>query len=195
MGRPLIIGNWKMNPSNSKEAFDLAKAVVQGLQDVEADAVLCPPFVYVPQLLPSVNVFIGAQDSFWKQEGPYTGEVSPFMLKNLGCSYVILGHSERRNLGETPEIIAKKIQAALDAALIPVVCIGENIEQEMTIILKNIKHSIGNLGTGDFGTPDINIQNKLCGILSQIFIPLCMITLRKSDFLATDENMLKFGLL
>ena len=91
--RPLIIANWKMNPANSKNAFDLAKAVVQGLEDVKADAVLCPPFVYVPQLLPSLNVFIGAQDSFWEQEGAFTVEVSPLMLKNLGCSYVILGHS------------------------------------------------------------------------------------------------------
>jgi len=137
--KPLIVANWKMNPTNSKEAFDLAKAVVQGLQDVEADAVLCPPFVYVPQLLPSANVFIGAQDSFWEQEGAYTGEVSPMMLKNLGCSHVILGHSEHRKLGETLPMVAKKVQAALDVMLIPVVCIGENIEQEMRAILKDIK--------------------------------------------------------
>ena len=137
--RPLIIANWKMNPTNSKEAFDLAKAVVQGLEDVEADAVLCPPFVYVPQLLPSANVFIGAQNSFWEQEGAYTGEVSPLMLKNLGCSHIILGHSERKKLGETPAIVAKKIQAALDVMLVPVVCIGEDIETEMKIILKGVK--------------------------------------------------------
>lgn len=137
--RPLIIANWKMNPSNSKGAFDLAKAVAQRLEDVEADVVLCPPFVYVPQLLPSPNVFIGAQDAFWKQEGAYTGEVSPLMLKNLGCLYVILGHSERKNVGETREMVAKKVQAALAVSLIPVVCIGENIEQEMKVILKDMK--------------------------------------------------------
>ena len=137
--RPLFVANWKMNPANSKDAFDLAKTVVRELEEVEADIVLCPPFVYVPQLLPSQNVFIGAQDAFWKQEGAYTGEVSPHMLKNLGCSYVILGHSERRKLGETLEMIGKKIQAALAAALIPVVCIGEDIEREMNITLKDIK--------------------------------------------------------
>lgn len=137
--RPLVIANWKMNPANSKDAFDLAKNVIRRLEDVEADAVLCPPFVYVPQLLPSSNVFIGSQDAFWEQEGPYTGQVSPLMLKNLGCSYVILGHSERKRLGETQDMVAKKIKAALDVALIPVVCIGESIEKEMKAILKDVK--------------------------------------------------------
>jgi triosephosphate isomerase (TIM) len=139
--KPLCIANWKMNPANSKDAFDLAKAVVRGLEDVEADAVLCPPFVYIPQLLPSSNVFIGAQDSFWEQEGAYTGEVSPLMLKNLGCSYVLLGHSERRKLGETLAMVAKKIKAALDVSLISVVCIGEDVEKEMKAILKDIKEA------------------------------------------------------
>jgi triosephosphate isomerase (TIM) len=139
--RPLIIANWKMNPANSKDAFDLAKAVVRELEDVEADVVLCPPFVYVPQLLPSSNVFIGSQDAFWEQEGAYTGEVSPLMLKNLGCSHVILGHSERKKLGETLAIIAKKVQTALDISLIPVVCIGEGVEKEMKVILKDIKET------------------------------------------------------
>lgn len=139
--RPLIIANWKMNPANSKEAFDIARAVMRGLEGVEADAVLCPPSVYVAQLLPSSNVFIGAQDASFKQEGAYTGEVSPQMLKNLGCSYVILGHSERKRLGETQDMVAKKIQAALDVMLIPVVCIGEDIQQEMKFVLKDIKEA------------------------------------------------------
>lgn len=138
--RPLIIANWKMNPSNSKEAFDLAGAVVQGLEGAEADIVLCPSFVYVSQLLPSSNVSIGAQDCFWEQEGAYTGEVSPKMLKTLGCSHVILGHSERERLGETIEMTAKKIQAALDAAIIPVVCVGEDCGKETEVLLRNIKN-------------------------------------------------------
>lgn len=137
--KSLIIGNWKMNPANSKEAFDIARAVTRGLEGVEVDAVLCPPFVYIPQLLPSLNVSIGAQDSFWEQEGAYTGEISPQMLKNLGCSYVILGHSERKQLGETTEMVAKKIQAALEVNLIPAVCIGENVKEEITNILKDIQ--------------------------------------------------------
>lgn len=136
--KPLIIANWKMNPANSKDAFDLALAVQNGLQRVGVNVVLCPPFVYIPQLLASDNVFIGAQDCFWEQEGAYTGEVSPQMLKNLGCSYVILGHSERKKLGETLKMTAQKTQAALLANLVPVVCIGEHITEEMKSILKEI---------------------------------------------------------
>lgn len=138
--KPLIVANWKMNPSDSKETFDLAESVTKGVQGLEADVVLCPPFVYVPQLLASQNVFIGAQNCFWEQEGPYTGEVSPAMLRNIGCTYVILGHSERRQLGETSEMVNKKIKAALMAGLIPVVCIGEKFEEEMKIIFQGIKN-------------------------------------------------------
>lgn len=124
--KPLIVANWKMNPSDSKEAFDLAEAVTKGVQGFEADVVLCPPFVYVPQLLSSGNVFIGAQDCFWEQEGSYTGEVSPAMLRNIGCTHIIVGHSEReRFLNETIEMVQKKIKSALGAGLVPVVCIGD----------------------------------------------------------------------
>lgn len=145
--KPLIIANWKMNPANSKDAFDLASAVAKDVKSLDVDVVLCPPLIYIPEIqslaykLQTTNykLQVGAQDCFWEQEGPYTGQVSPLMLKNLGCSYVILGHSERKRLGETAEMVAKKIQAALEVALIPVVCIGENIEKEMKIILNEIK--------------------------------------------------------
>ncbi|MBI1984738.1 MAG: triose-phosphate isomerase [Candidatus Wildermuthbacteria bacterium] len=135
--KPLIIANWKMNPSNSKEAFDLALSVQNELKGLNIEVVLCPPFVYVPQLLPSLNVFIGAQDCFWEQEGPYTGEISPAMLKNLGCSHVILGHSERRrNLKETAEMVQSKAKACLEIGLIPVVCIGQSAEKEFQDMLQ-----------------------------------------------------------
>lgn len=147
--RPLIIANWKMNPSNSKEAVDLANAVAKGVEGLEADVVLCPPFVYIPQILNTkYQIQVGAQDCFWEDQGPYTGEVSPSMLKSLGCTYVILGHSERRQLGETSIMVNKKIKAALLAGLIPVVCIGEEFEEEMKIIfhgIKNLKLEIKNL--------------------------------------------------
>lgn len=138
--KPLIIANWKMNPANLKEAFDLAGAVTKGVKDVAVDVVLCPPFPYISELLPSLNVSIGAQDCFWEQEGAFTGEVSPAMLKNLGCSYVILGHSERRKyLAETNEMINQKILAVLEARIIPIVCIGENIEKDLPVILNGIQ--------------------------------------------------------
>ncbi len=132
-----------MNPANSKDAFDLAKAVTLGVREINADVVLCPPFVYVTDLLPSKNVSIGAQDCFWEDPpvggGAFTGEVSARMLKNLGCSHVILGHSERRKYaGETLYMVAQKVKAALIAKLIPVICIGQDIELELPIILKGI---------------------------------------------------------
>ena len=124
--KPLIIANWKMNPANSREAFDLAGAVTKGVQGLEADVVLCPPFVFVPQLISSANVFIGAQDCFWEDQGPYTGEVSPAMLRNLGCTYVILGHSEREQfLNETMDMVQQKVKSTLIAELVPVVCLGD----------------------------------------------------------------------
>lgn len=127
MTRPLIIANWKMNPANSKEAVDLANAVAKGVQGLEADVVLCLPFVYIPQILNSkYQIQVGAQDCFWEDKGPYTGEISPAMLKNLGCTHVILGHSEReRFLKETINMVQKKVKSALVAGLVPVVCIGD----------------------------------------------------------------------
>ncbi|MBI1971479.1 MAG: triosephosphate isomerase [Candidatus Wildermuthbacteria bacterium] len=142
MTQPLIIANWKMNPPDSKEAFDLASEIKKGIEGLEVEVVLCPPFVYIPQLLPAKTLLIGAQDCSWEQEGPFTGEISPQMLKNLGCTHVILGHSERRQLGETLEMVNKKAKAALAVGLLPVVCIGEEIEKEMNIVSRDIKNLI-----------------------------------------------------
>ena len=95
------------------------------------------------------KIQIGAQDCFWEEDGAFTGEVSPRMLKNIGCSYAILGHSERKKyLGETLEMINKKVLETLKAQLIPIVCIGENIEEEMEAVLRgieNLKLKIKNL--------------------------------------------------
>ena len=145
--KPLIIANWKMNPANSKEAFDLARAVTKGVQGLEAQVVLCPPFLYIPQLLPLRNVHMGAQDCFWENEGPYTGEIGPSMLKSLGCTYVILGHSERkRYFNETAEMVNAKIKAVLQRELIPVVCVDEsekNLEELVTGISQSeLKNSV-----------------------------------------------------
>ena len=129
--KPLIVANWKMHPEDSKDAFDLAAVITKEVKDVEAQVVLCPPFVYIPELLASNNVFIGAQDCFWENNGAFTGEVSPSMLRNLGCTYVILGHSERSQyVKETMTMVKQKIQAALSVGLAPVVCVGEEDIQE-----------------------------------------------------------------
>lgn len=136
--RPLIVANWKMNPQTLAEAKRLFNSVKRGIKDVKkVEVVICPPFVFLPSLnlagkssrLEAIK--LGAQDCFWERKGAYTGEVSPPMLKKLGCQYVICGHSERRALGETDQIINKKIKAAIIVKLKPIFCIGETqIERE-----------------------------------------------------------------
>jgi triosephosphate isomerase (TIM) len=129
MEKTYIIANWKMNPASAKEAQNLFDAVVQGVQGVEnVEVVVCPPAIYLYNILNTkYNLHAGAQDcAFADPTGAHTGEISPTMLKNAGCEYVILGHSERKKYaGETLEIINKKLHAALAANLTPVVCIGE----------------------------------------------------------------------
>lgn len=128
----IIIGNWKMNPLNAKEAkkwfTDIAKKI-RGIKKTEV--VICAPFVYLANLKNlSKKIHLGAQDCFTGDVGPFTGEVSPEMLYSLGVRYVILGHSERRALGETNELINKKIKGALNASLTPILCIGESMRDE-----------------------------------------------------------------
>ncbi len=130
----LIVANWKMNPADSAEAKTLFKAIKKETAKIKnVEIVICPPFTQLLfARLPatgcrlSANLKLGAQNCFWKDDGAYTGEISPKMLKNLGCNFVILGHSERREfLSETNQIVNKKIQAALKNRLKPIVCIGE----------------------------------------------------------------------
>lgn len=133
MQKPLIIANWKMNPGTARAAIDLATGVSQQISKSKAQVVICAPYVYLPQLysLNLKNIVLGAQDAFWAEQGAYTGEISPKMLKNLGVKYVILGHSERkRYLSETPEMINRKIHHVLKARLTPVICIGEKKKQK-----------------------------------------------------------------
>ena len=135
--KSLIIANWKMNPQTLAEAKRLFNSIKNGLKNIKnTKVVICPPFVYLPALASSASakgcgaISFGSQDCFWEQKGAYTGEVSPKMLKDLGCQYVILGHSERRiYLGETDEMINKKIKLALKAKLNPILCIGETEEE------------------------------------------------------------------
>jgi len=135
--RPLIIANWKMNPQTLAEAKRLFNSIKKGIKNIKnVEVVICPPFVYLPILGASAFakgygvISFGSQDCSWEQKGAYTGEVSPKMLKDLGCQYVILGHSERRiYLGETDEMINKKIKLVLKTKLNPVLCIGETEEE------------------------------------------------------------------
>ncbi len=126
--KPLIIANWKCNPTTQKDAKNLFELVKKGIKNIKkAEVVICPPFIYLPLL---GNLSLGGQDCFWEEKGPYTGEVSPEMLKNLGCEYVIIGHSERRkNFSETDEMVNKKLKKSLSAELSPIFCIGETSEE------------------------------------------------------------------
>lgn len=132
--KPLIAGNWKMHKT-IREAVELAGALRAGLDGVDgADIVLCPPFTALQAvggaLAGSDTLSLGAQNLYWEPQGAYTGEVSAAMLTDLGCRYVIIGHSERRQyFGETDETVPRKVRAALDAGLVPIVCVGERWEE------------------------------------------------------------------
>jgi triosephosphate isomerase len=133
MRKKFIAGNWKMN-TNSISAELLAAGVVKGLgSETRVDVAICPPFPFlsrVAQVVQGTGVALGAQNCYPKNEGAYTGEVSPTMLVDIGCRFVILGHSERRqHLGETDAFINEKIHAALKAGLQAIVCIGETREE------------------------------------------------------------------
>ncbi len=133
MRRKFIAGNWKMNKT-ADEGAGLVRELVQELADSDsADVAVCPPFTALAAVAAEVrgtHVDLGAQNMHWEASGAYTGEVSAGMLLALGCKYVILGHSERRQLfGETSETVNRKLQAALAAELSPIVCVGEKLEE------------------------------------------------------------------
>jgi triosephosphate isomerase len=144
----LVIANWKMNPNSLKEAkktfstFKRQKTVMKNITTV-----FCPPFQYLYELKKSnrnVKIYFGAQDIFYKKEGAYTGEISGPMLKDLGAHFVIVGHSEKRELGETDEMISKKVLSALKQDFHVILCVGErerdfegNYLKELSLQIKN----------------------------------------------------------
>lgn len=139
---PVIAGNWKMN-KNIVESVSLVKELkdfVRGIKGV--DVVVCPPFTslwVVKEIINETNIHLGAQNMYWDSKGAFTGETSPLMLKDVGCEYVILGHSERRQyFQETSEEVAMKTEAALSVNLIPILCVGENLKERENGKTENI---------------------------------------------------------
>lgn len=131
--RPLIAGNWKMNKT-IHEARDFALAFQDKVADVtDIDMAICAPFTALQVLKDELEesiIHIGAQNMYHEESGAFTGEISPLMLVDLACTYVVLGHSERREImKETDEFIAKKLKAAITAGLTPILCVGENLTQ------------------------------------------------------------------
>ena len=133
MRTPFIAGNWKMH-TTLDEAISLTEGIKNGLKGIEGkEATLCPPYVYlaaVKDALKDSGIHIGAQNGYFQPQGAFTGEVSFAMLKDIGCNYVIIGHSERRQIfKEDNDAINKKIKAALAEGLKPIFCVGELLEE------------------------------------------------------------------
>jgi len=134
MKTPIVIGNWKMK-MGLKESLRLAKKLKRTLNKVgnKIEVGVCPSYTSlysVSVTLVGTKIKLGGQDMFWEEEGAYTGEISPLMLTEYGCRFVILGHSERRhNLGESDKMVHQKVRLALNHHLMPIVCVGEDYEQ------------------------------------------------------------------
>lgn len=136
MRKPLIVGNWKMNKTVTESIVLIKELVdlVNGYQDTEV--VICPPFTSLwvaKELTQDTNIILGAQNVYFQNDGAYTGEISARMLQNIGCSYVILGHSERREyFQESSQEVAKKVRQALHFGIKPIICVGEKLTERET---------------------------------------------------------------
>ncbi|MEN6389647.1 MAG: triose-phosphate isomerase [Syntrophomonas sp.] len=147
MRKTLLVANWKMNKT-CQEAAAFAEEFLPEAANLDGvDLVICPPFTCLLSMnrnLSGSRVALGAQNMFWTDRGAYTGEIGPSMLVDVGCRYVILGHSERRQiLGETDVNINRKVKAALDADLIPILCVGETLqERDNQLALEVVKEQL-----------------------------------------------------
>lgn len=150
--RNLVIANWKMSPETLEEAKKIFNGIRLSAKSLKnTDIVVCPPFPFfypISKLNHPKNVFLGVQNVFGETKGAFTGEVSVEMLKDLGVKFVILGHSERRAMGETNEIVRKKLEVAFEADLTPILCIGEKIRDKDGNHLEFVKNQIKECLTG-----------------------------------------------
>ncbi|MEK7841590.1 MAG: triose-phosphate isomerase [Deltaproteobacteria bacterium] len=157
MSLPLIAGNWKMHMTIS-QAESLVFAIREAIKGVNnVEVAIAPPFTalrHINYLLAETSIRLCGQDVFWEKNGAYTGEVSPEMLKDVGCKYVIIGHSERRQyFNETDESVNKKVLASLKEGLQPILCVGETLEQRennktLSIVRKQVEEGLKNISRG-----------------------------------------------
>jgi len=165
--KKIIIANWKMNPVTYKEAEHIFKSILKAISyKPKTEVVICPPVIFLPSLLHLLKAksnkqkaVLGAQNVFYEESGAHTGEISAEMVYDIGGRYVILGHSERRAMGENNEDINKKVKSALPAGLVPVICIGEKERDENHEYLKLVKEQL-----------EISLKNILKDSVSKIII-------------------------
>jgi triosephosphate isomerase len=160
MRKTIIAGNWKMYKTIG-QAIELANGLKRELFKLDSqdiDIVICPVFTAlseVAEVIADSNIKLGAQDVYWQEEGAFTGEVSAAMLKDAGCDYVIIGHSERRQyFGETNQSVNKKVKAAIGSGLTPIVCVGETLSereknQTFKVLDDHVKNSLADLSQED----------------------------------------------
>jgi len=165
MKKLILAFNWKMNPEKEKEALSLFKEVEKGAASFKGETIIFPPFVFLSELSKARgkknNLALGAQDVFWEEKGAYIGEISPAMIKDTKGEWVIIGHSERRKLGDTNEIISKKILAALQSGLKIILCVGEDkkmpLKKTELFLLKQLDLSLSSLDKNKFS----NLESKI----------------------------------
>lgn len=157
MRKPFVAGNWKMN-TDSHSSVALAEGIASGAEDLAGEKVtvaVCPPFVYLKTVAEAVkhsNIAVGAQDIYFEPNGAFTGEINAPMIKDVGCVYVICGHSERRHvIGETDELINKKVTAAINGGLLPILCVGELLSEREAgktndVVTRQLKKGMAGLG-------------------------------------------------
>lgn len=153
MRKRLIVGNWKMNMLR-QEATKLALELSELIWSSGVDVVIAPPYTSLEAVygvIRGTDISLGAQDVFWENSGAFTGEISPYMLIDSGCRWVIIGHSERRGmLGETDYMVHRKVRASLSSGLIPIVCVGETLEERergktMKVVESQIQNGLKDL--------------------------------------------------
>ena len=159
MRKPLIAGNWKMYKT-AAAGIALAREIAEGLRPNDPEVIVFPPATAlhdVAQAVKGTPVKVGGQNMHFAREGAFTGEISSLMLQDAGCTHVLLGHSERRHVfGEDDELVAKKVRAAVDARLIPVVCIGETLPEReagrtLEVVERQLERALRQVGADEVG--------------------------------------------
>ena len=140
MRKKIVAANWKMNMTQDESARFVESLLLELGDIADVDVVIVPPFTAIAKVMEALgkaqNIKIGAQNMHWERNGPFTGEISAALLRDLFVRYVVLGHSERRTLfGETDEIVSRKVRAAHEASLRPIVCVGETLVQRRKDII------------------------------------------------------------